>query len=258
MLILMKRFLCILFACMLLSGVSLADETAPLSDGIYDYRLVDGGAELVRVQFGETLPSTIVLPESLGGVPLIGIGSNAFNTSEYDESCIQYIVLPEGVQYLAEIAFQCCHDASVLILPSTLEVIPEGAFTHFSGEIVLNAANPYFTNDCGFLVDTRTSTLLYASPSADYRDLPAVRRLGGGCLQYWVCPEDGVYIPEGVEEIGDAVLYDSYYPRIVLPESLRSIGNMGLYCAVLEETIIPAGCTDIGEEALPFVVDEPW
>lgn len=258
MLILMKRFLCILFACMLLSGVSQADETT-LSDGLYDYRLVEGGAELVRFQFGETLPSTIVLPESLGGIPLIGIGSNAFNTSEYDyEECIQYIVLPEGVQYLAENAFLCCHNASVLIFPSTLEVIPEGAFIHFSGEIVLNAANPYFTNDCGFLVDTRTSTLLYASLSADYRELPAVRRLGGGCLQYWVCPDKGVYIPEGVEEIGDAALCGSYYLRIVLPESLRSIGDMGLYCAVLEETIIPAGCTDIGEEALPFVVDEPW
>lgn len=255
----MKRFLCILFACLMLSAVSLADETAPLSDGIYDYQLVEGGAELLWVQFGETLPTAIVLPETLGGVPLVGIGYNAFNTSEYGyEECIQYIALPEGVKYLAEGAFQCCHNASVLIFPSTLEVIPEGAFIHFSGEIVLNADNPYFTNDRGFLVDTRTSTLLYASLSANYRELPAVRRLGGGCLQYWPGPDEGVYIPEGVEEIGEAALYDSYYPRIVLPESLRSIGDYGLYCAVLEETVIPAGCTDIGEEALPFVVDEPW
>lgn len=255
----MKRILCTLLALLLLSGVSLADETPPLSDGEYDYRLVEGGAELLWVQFGDSLPATIVLPETLGGVPLVGIGSNAFNTSEYGyDECIQYIVLPESVKYLAEAAFLCCHHGAVVVFPSTLEVIPEGVSSHFSGEILLNNANPYFTNDHGFLVDTRTSTLLYASPSADYCELPAVRRLGGGCLQNWRSPEDGVYIPECVEEIGEAALYDSYYPRIVLPESLRSIGDMGLYCAVLEETVIPAGCTDIGEEALPFVVDEPW
>lgn len=57
----MKRILCALLALLLLSGVSLADETPTLTDSEYDYRLVEGGAELVRYRFGDSLPATIVL-----------------------------------------------------------------------------------------------------------------------------------------------------------------------------------------------------
>ena len=138
---------------------------------------------------------------------------------------------------------------------SALAVIPEGCFHHFGGEILLNAANPHFSNRRGFLVDERTSTLLFASMSADNMDLPAVRRLGESCLNGWEAPDGEVYIPDGVEEIGVAALNDGFYTCLRLPESLRKIEHLGLYCMVELPVVIPAGCTEIGEDALPMLAE---
>ena len=233
----MKKLLLVLIALLCLWGAVSAEEIPEYTEGVYTYRLVDGGAELTRIDFGNELPKAIVLPDTLGSLPLIGVGRNAFNTFEYGYwEQIQYIILPEGMAYLDDTAFGCCHNASVLLLPSTLKTIPEGAFYHFGGEIVLHQDNPFFTNHLGFLVDVASSTLLYASPSANYRDLPAVYRLGDFSLANWSAPDGDVIVPEGVEEIGDAVLYDDFYHSVTLPESLRSIGD----------------------DALPMLSDEPW
>ena len=209
--------------------------------------------------YGDAVPEVITLPAEIQGDPVVGIGSNVFNTSEFDyEEIIQYITIPEGVQYLSDFALGCCHNAKVVFFPSTLEVIPEGCFHHFGGEIVLHADNPYFTNHQGFLVDVAKDTLLYAGPSANGFDIPAVRRLGTGSLQNYDAPDGNAVIPEGVVEIGEAALSGWYYRSLTLPESLRKIEYMGLYCMVDTPVTIPAGCTDIGEDALPMLNDDPW
>jgi len=262
----MKKLVLILSALLLCLGMAYAEdaevwEPEIYTEGIYEYIYVAYGVKITRINFGDELPKALVLPSELGeeGDPLLGIGDNVFNTFEYHyDECIQYIIIPEGVKYLSENAFMCCHNATVVFFPSTLEVIPEGAFHHFGGEIVLHADNPYFSNHLGFLVDERTSTLLYASPSADYHDIPAVRRLGDGSLQNWEAPDGDVIIPEGVEEIGEAALCDSFYRTISLPESLRKIEYLGLYCMVDYPVTLPEGCTDIGEDALPMLNEEPW
>jgi len=251
----MKKLVLMLLAALLCLGAAAAeDEIATFTEGMFEYVLTEEGAVLVNCRFGEALPESLVLPETLGGMPLVGVGGNAFNTSEYDyDECIQYIVLPEGVTFLEDNAFWCCHNASVVVLPASLEVIPEGCFHHFGGEILLNAANPHFSNRRGFLVDERTGTLLFASMSADYMELPEVRRLGKSCLDGWEAPDGEVHIPEGVEEIGVAALCGGFYTFISLPESLKKIEYMGLYCVVELPVVIPAGCTEIGEDALPMV-----
>ena len=250
----MKK-LVVMLLMLLCTAVAAAEET--FTEGMFEYTLTEEGAVVMFCHFGDALPETLVLPQTLGGQPVVGIGGNAFNTSEYDfDEWIQYIVLPEGVTFLAENAFWCCHNASVVVLPASLEVIPEGCFHHFGGEILLNADNPHFSNRRGFLVDERTRTLLFASMSADYMDLPVVRRLGNGCLDSWEAPDGEVYIPEGVEEIGTAALYDGFYTLIHLPGSLKKIEDMGL-CSVVEIPVeIPAGCTEIGEDALPMVASD--
>ena len=260
----MKKLFAICLAMMVLVGLCLAEEprkAETFTEGIYEYINVAGGVELTWINFGDTLPTAIVIPSKWGddGAPLVGIGSNVFNTSEYDyEEIIQYIIIPEGVKYLSDFALGCCHNATVVFFPSTLETIPEGAFHHFGGEIVLHVDNPYFTNHQGFLADVAKDTLLYSGPSANGFDIPVVRRLGIGSLQNYNAPDGNVIIPEGVMEIGEAALYDSFYRSITMPESLRKIEYLGLYCMVDTSVTIPAGCTDIGEDALPMLNDDPW
>ena len=144
-----------------------------------------------------------------------------------------------------------------IVLPASLSHIEEGSLSWGDAEITVHPDNPYFTCEDGFLIDTRTSTLLYASASAPDGAIPAVKRIGSRALDNQQLPADLV-LPEGVEELSGAAFYDTQVRSVTLPESLRSIGDLGLYCMVDTPVSIPAGCTDIGEDALPMLSDEPW
>ena len=135
-----------------------------------------------------------------------------------------------------------------LVIPSELDGHPvidiaEGAFTVFQGELFFERDLPYLTNKDGFLINTRTDTLLFTAPSSRGKELPAVRRLGNWSLINWAEWDMDVVIPEGVEEIGAAAFYDVEVTSLTLPESLRLIETDAFYSFGVEggEIILPAG-----------------
>lgn len=215
------RKLLILISLLMLIVPCLAEE--PLQESIYLYDLVDGGAVLTRIYFGDEVPKVLVLPDKLGGWPIIGIGYNALNTSEMDSEIGFTLVVPEGVVFLEEVAFQCCHNADTIRLPASLTEIPEGCFHHVGAEITVAEGNPRYVVQDGFLIDTLTGTLLYAAPSAMGKALPAVRRLGESSLDNWHEWEMSAVIPEGVEEMGAFLFQDTAMTSLTLPSTLRLI-----------------------------------
>lgn len=136
----------------------------------------------------------------------------------------------------------------MLVIPAELGGHPvvgiaEGSFTVYWGDIAFEQTIPHLTNEDGFLIDTRTDTLLYTAPSSRGKALPAVRRLGAGSLINWAEWDTEVVIPEGVEEIGAAAFYDVGLASLTLPESLRIIETDAFYAFGVEgdEVILPAG-----------------
>lgn len=245
----MKKIVAALLALMMLPCLSLAEEEPKTYTWYaWEYMLTDEEAVLTNWYYGDVLveqPTVVEVPAELDGHPLVGIGYNALNTSEMDSEAGFTLIIPDGMQFLAEGAFQCCHNADEIQLPASLTEIPEGCFHHVWAEITVAEGNPRYVVQDGFLIDTLTSTLLYTAPSAAGKPLPPVRRLGSGCTANWITGwgEMDVVIPEGVEEIASYAFYDWEARSLTLPESLRLIESQAFECFNVVELpiIIPEG-----------------
>ena len=197
----MKKIVAVLLTLLMLHCLAPAEEPRVLNDGLWEYTLTDEGAVLTNWKWytdGHAVPEVVKLPSELDGHPLVGIGYNALNTSEMDSEIGFTLVVPEGVTFLEEVAFQCCHNADAIHLPASLTEIPEGCFHHVGAEITVADGNPRYVMQDGFLIDQQTGTLLYATPSATGKALPALRRLGTSSLDNWRAWEMAAVIPEGV------------------------------------------------------------
>ncbi len=99
-----------------------AIESEPFTEGVYTYTIKDGKATIKRVD--NTISGDVVIPSTLGGYPVTGIGYNAFEECAYLTS----VTIPEGVTFIGEGAFMACANLTEIFLPESLKVIDEFAF----------------------------------------------------------------------------------------------------------------------------------
>ncbi|MCM1133362.1 MAG: leucine-rich repeat protein [Ruminococcus flavefaciens] len=69
----------------------------------------------------------IVIPESYGGLPVVGINSYAFGNSEF-KSSVKSVVIPKTVKYIGEGAFSYCDSIETITISDGVEDIGELAF----------------------------------------------------------------------------------------------------------------------------------
>lgn len=65
----------------------------------------------------------VIIPDTIDGYKVVGIGVSAFEDTD-----IEKITLPEGVQFIEERAFAYCDKLQTVNFPSTLGIIEEEAF----------------------------------------------------------------------------------------------------------------------------------
>ena len=211
---------------------------------LFEYALTDEGAVITNWNYngyGDGVPRVITLPSELGGQPVIGIANNALNTYEmyYEHSFA--LVIPEGVKWLSDDAFWCCHNADAIYFPASLTNIPEGCFDHVHAEFIVAEGNPRYEMCDGFLIDKQRDAIVYTTPQCADKPIPAVRRIGSSSMENWGTEwEQDVVIPEGVEEIGSFAFYDWILGHITLPESLRVIETEAFCVVITEPVVIPA------------------
>lgn len=241
------------------------DEAADVlySDGLFDYELSSRGAVLTDCDwdamqadslymFAEP-PVSLEIPSELGGTPVVAIAANALNTSEScADSLLFGIVLPEGVQRVEADAFLCCHAATRISFPSTLDDLPESSFYHVSAEIDFPNGNPRYSCENGFLIDRDTQTLLYAAPSSQGQPIPAVRRLGASALDNWKPAGNEIRLPDTLESIGPYALDGQYtgdfspLAALILPDGVRELSDCSIYgCWEIQLLRFPATLTEI-------------
>ncbi len=224
-------------------------EEVSFTEGDFSYYLTDSGVVLEDwLNWEETnAQPALIVPSSLGGTTVVGIGSGAFETCHSGPFSVGFeIVIPEGVVFLEEGAFECCSNASIIYLPSTLQTIPEGSFIHVGAEISFPEGSQHFNVHNGFLIDSRTQTLLYSAPSSVGKALPDVSRLGQNSLENWIDDQTVVNVPEGVKSIGTGVFYDRpCLERVVLPTTLISLDANSFNATGIQEINIPAGLAKI-------------
>ena len=252
----MRKLVSALLIGLLLVCTAFAQDGAVHTEGLFAYVLTEEGAVITAFLGADPCPEEIGVPAVIGGAPVIGFD---FVFSGLPGP-VSRVILAEGIPTVGN-AFAECSQAAEIVLPASLEDIPEDAFAWSRAEIILHPDNPYFSNEDGFLIDERTGTLLYTAPSAADKPLPAVRRLGDRCLTNWH-PGPEVELPDTLVSIGAGVFYewmDTY--RIRIPDGVTEIGAGAFNCAGLTAIDLPAGlkeipplmlsCTDITGITLP-------
>lgn len=257
----MKKLILLLLSLLCL-GTAAAEET--FTEGMFEYTLTEEGAVITKYLCPDIAPEIVEIPAFIGGQPVIDMGY-VFSGSWPGE--IRQVIVAEGITTIGN-AFVECADIAEIVLPASLTDIREDAFSWGDAEIILHPDNPHFINEDGFLIDTRTNTLLYTAPSAADKPLPAVHRLGDHCLWNWhpgehvelpetltsigagVCAEwldtTSISIPDSVTDIGAGAFNCAGLTSIDLPDGLTSIPDLMLSCTYITEIMIPESVTSIG------------
>ncbi len=233
------------------------DEAADAlySDGLFDYELSSRGAVLLgcsRFLNQPEVPDVLEIPAELGGYPVVGLGAYALCTYDFAGGRDFSIIVPEGVRFMTSDAFLCCHAATRISFPSTLDDLPESSFYHVSAEINFPNGNPRYSCENGFLIDRDTQTLLYAAPSSQGQPIPAVRRLGDSALDNWKPAGNEIRLPDTLESIGPYALDGQYtgdfspLAALILPDGVRELSDCSIYgCWEIQLLRFPATLTEI-------------
>lgn len=233
------------------------DEAADVlySDGLFDYELSSRGAVLLgcsRFFNQPEVPDVLEIPAELGGYPVVGLGAYALCTYDFAGGRDFSIIVPEGVRFMTSDAFLCCHAATRISFPSTLDDLPESSFYHVSAEIDFPNGNPRYSCENGFLIDRDTQTLLYAAPSSQGQPIPAVRRLGDSALDNWKPAGNEIRLPDTLESIGPYALDGQYtgdfspLAALILPDGVRELSDCSIYgCWEIQLLRFPATLTEI-------------
>ena len=232
-----------------------AAEYALYSDGLFDYELSSRGAVLLNCSrfFNQPeVPDVLEIPAKLGGYPVVGLGAYALCTYDFAGGRDFSIIVPEGVRFMTSDAFLCCHAATRISFPSTLDSLPESSFYHVSAEIDFPNGNPRYSCENGFLIDRDTQTLLYAAPSSQGQPIPAVRRLGDSALDNWKPAGNEIRLPDTLESIGSYALDGQYtgdfspLAALILPDGVRELSDCSIYaCWEIQLLRFPATLTEI-------------
>ena len=203
--------------------------TAIVGDYTYMYSVLNGQAEIGTGETGELSEAAVsprptggvVIPSSMGGYPVTGIGEYAF------ESCTDMtdVEIPESVVSIRAEAFGGCEGLANVEIPRNVMYIDVTAFG-FCYRFTVDPANAVYSSRNGLLL------------SKDGRTL--VRGVNGD-----------VEIPSSVTEIGDSA-FDGcpLLESVTIPDGVLDIGAHAFCCCDgLENILIPQSVTNIGTRA---------
>lgn len=216
-------------------------------DSLFSYRYVSAYSGYEVYQYdGYENPEELVIPETIEGKPVVGIG-DSFIVSE---SGIKSVVIPDTVRYFGKSAFNSCSDLETLNFPASLESIGEFAFTNLGKLSNITVPNGCaFTYSGGGIYD-KDFTKLYFAPNTAEIDIPDTVETIGQYAFYYNSNIKEIYLPSSVKtaELG-AFCTASSLEKLVLNNGLESVGQYG--CAGsgrLNTVIVPDSQTQFGED----------
>jgi hypothetical protein len=155
----------------------------------------------------------VVIPETLGGYPVVAIEATAFDHDSAHP--LLSLFIPENVTYIAPDSFEECYSMRALNV---------------------DANNSHYTSLDGVLYDKSITNLLRWPTS----------KTGAIFGSPFVVPQSVVHIADGAFRSG------LHTTPIVLPSGLESIGNRSFSESSLREILIPAGVISIGHGAFTW------
>jgi len=178
----------------------------------YWYSKVEGG--ICIDGFDGEYKEKLVVPNTIDGHKVVGIGDGVFNGHDAKE-----VVIPSGVIKIGDEAFSNCNNLEKVEIPTGGVSIGESAFSR-----------------CVKLVEIT---------------IPAsVVHIGKEAFAYCESLEE-IVVPTGVTNFGSGMFYKCYsLKKVTLPTGITEIGESTFgYCDKLESITIPSNVTKIGKGA---------
>ena len=194
----------------------------------YEYVTAEGGLKITGYTGDQ---SRLIFPRTLNNVPIVSIGKKDLNSYKNLEA----VVIPDGVKTIEHYTFNS-EDVHLkrAQIPASVEKIGVAAFSHFSGEMVLDPGNPVYERKENCIMEKETGRLVvYLFDGRTDLHLPRdVRIIGDGAfsnaddLQSAVIPGtvetiereaftgcsnlQAVTVQEGVKLIESNAFWDNY------------------------------------------------
>jgi len=222
-------------------------------------------------------PFEMRIPEKVDGLPVEGLAEFLFNNSG-NQRYITKIILPPGLKYLGDSAFEYCENIKEMHIPAGVEFIGACAFYGCVSlqSITVDRANKHFKVIDGVLFDSSGESLICYPPDKEgssYKVPAGVRYIRPGAFAF--CrhlrsidlPASDCNIGEMVFDqcvalesitLPDGLLGISIFlfrgcislKKVVLPEGIRAIDfDAFKNCSSLEEINIPSSVVYIAKEA---------
>ena len=116
-----KKITLILFIIALVSCICMVTASAE-NEGPYVYEISDG--EVTIMKCDPSVEGDIIIPQTLGGIPVTGIAEKAF----YYCNGITSVTIDDNIRFIGKSAFAFCGALSEVILPDTIEEIADETF----------------------------------------------------------------------------------------------------------------------------------
>ena len=201
--------------------------TATVDGYTYTYSVLNGQVEIGTGETGELSEAAVsprptggvVIPSSLGGYPVTGIGEYAF------ESCTDMtdVEIPESVVSIRAEAFGGCEGLANVEIPRNVMYIDVTAFG-FCYRFTVDPANAVYSSRNGLLLSKDGRTLV-RGVYGDVEIPSSVTKIGDSAFDG--CPLlESVTIPDGVLDIGaHAFCCCDGLENILIPQSVTNIGT---------------------------------
>ncbi len=185
-----------------------------------------------------TIPETVTEIDELA---FAGAGKYNYNAEIYNYETFD-VELPLGLETIGANAFQGCKIDNIYI-PAKVTSIGTGAFSGLEW-ITVDLYNPYYEVKGNALIDKRTNTLMFGTPTTK---IPTgVKRIEQYAFaQLTPLIPMQIDIPEGVTEIGYYAFGESRYNKITLPSTLETIEWAAFRSTLISEITIPASVKDV-------------
>jgi len=219
-------------------GQSIKSETIPKvthSVGLA-YKIVEEEPSTIKITgMGSCKDTTVMIPETIDGLTVVGIGVSAFASKS-----IEKIVIPGTVTVIHQKAFQGCSKLKSIEIPDSVTRIDQYAFSGCQAleEITLpeglTAVDIYLFQDC-------TSLKKVNFPSS----VTSIRRYA-----FENCSLSETYFPDTITSLGEGAFQRCSFSSVTLPKGITSIPEKCFYgCKSLEKIVIPEGVSSIGANA---------